>query len=222
MLRPLDDPDPSLRDEAAEIIAKAPKRIPATRLLKYLSEDYPPNVRMAALVRTLKEEYTEKELADKNRRGFVYDDSVKAKWAKVMNDLMAGPVCPPYFAEAVRAADRDEEWQVKPENQLIVFRRILASEECKAIGHIYRFLPKDQAIAELTTWYPLESDAEVRLIMLEILKYCGRDVVTARTKARPVFELATKDYDKKNADFAKECLEKWKTTPPEEKKGDDR
>ena len=222
----LDSENVELRDAAADILAQVfrlRRHVPASAFSKYLSRDYPLNVRVVALAHSLYGARANKgEMSTYVERRAAMEEA----WTETLNDIAESPVTPANFDLLVFALmiRHDCLTLVKPENQPVMVRRLLAvvsgaswDDRQRAMPLICCY-PADTVAREVVAWYRVQPDAHVRAVCVDwIGKLAGgvsfslddKPLSVDELKALlPVFELAVQDPDPEIAKRARESLEK--------------
>lgn len=208
----LDSPDPALRDEAVDILAEAPKRIPSSAFTKYLSDRYPRDLRAMALARSLAADVSEEEFHAQTRHPEdpPWHKRMRPLWSKVFADLAREPDPPShFFALAVRLGHQYAEESIPEPDFPRIVRWCLGllsheREYAQTLLILHGF--PDRFVAPgLADWYPAEKDRDARL--RAVREYA---VTMGERNRRPLFEpflkLAGRDSDPEIADVAKRAL----------------
>lgn len=219
----LDSEDAELRDAAVDILAQlleVRRHIRSSAFTKYLSRDYPLNVRVVALAHSL---YGFLGTGERYPKDWPAD--MEAAWTETLNDIAESPATPPHFDVLAFAMTfrRSCVALVKAENQPIMVRRLLAmvSDETRddrerIMKLICRF-PADASVDEMLAWYQEEQDASTRAVCVDHVASHSRSLThihgepesDAKLKALMRFlELAAQDADPEIAKKAKESLER--------------
>lgn len=206
----LDSSSDALRDEAAKLIAELPYAMRASAFTKYLSEEYPVNVRMAALYRSLLCRLSDEERLQEKAFLPEFEKQMRPVWSKLINEQVGGQITPPYFTEVIVALActgtiRTE--LIQAEKQGIIARRILhilPDAKDKQDYHLWRVLISLEAVPrELVAWYQVESDPKARRLLLHRMRKFDWSRRNTRTRFQPVLDVAKKDWDPENAKLAK-------------------
>lgn len=211
--------DPELRDAAADILGKLlyyRRGIRAFPFEKYLSDDYPMNVRVIALAYCIH-----------NWRGGRFQESWdknKARWSHLLNEIAEQREAPPHLlALIVGIGPNDAERRIallKEQNKPIMLQRFLglltvgddkvkgnreAQYKREMLWVIWAF-PKEMVLTESLTWYKQEKSADARRALVDFVAWrTGSDHQLA-SQFKPLFELAAKDEDKGISETAKARL----------------
>ena len=217
--------DQELRDAAVDILAqlmRIRRHIRASAFKEYLSRDNPINVRLVALAHSLYGFVGEGERSSYPERRA----EMEAAWTETVNDIAESPVTPPNFdvlAFALRFHPRDRVALIKPENQPVMVRRLLAlasggtRDDRQRVMELLRYVPLDTAASAVVEWYRVEPDADARAACVSQICWLsgslsfshGEASSIAKLKSlKPILELAAQDTDPEIAKRAKESLEK--------------
>lgn len=215
--------NPELRDAAVDILAQLMtirRHIRSSAFTKYLSRDYPLNVRVVALAHSL---YGFLGTGERVPRD--WPANMEAAWSETLNDIAESPAAPPHFDVLAFAMifRRSCVALIKPENQPVMMRRLLAfvsdgtrREQETAMRLISRF-PADASVDEMLAWYQEEQDASTRAVCVDHVASHSRSLThihgeaesDAKLKALMRFlEVAAQDADPKIAERAKAALER--------------
>jgi hypothetical protein len=215
----LDSEDPKMRDTAANILAELimyqrPMRLSA--VTKYLSDEYPFNVRVVALVHSLCFHFAGCENPTMEERRALREE-MKEPWSELLNEVAERAGETPHFdILAYRIGFLKQPANLlKPENVPLMVRKILALErgECKQgkrplITLMDRF-PADIVATELLQWYPTVENRDVRAEVVCHIESRRRGMARIDLlKLKPVIKLAAEDKDEEIAKKAEALLEK--------------
>jgi len=189
-------PVPGLRDTAAGILARAIRPAPVGYTEAFFADKHAVTVRMAALLRSCID-------TPATKRG-----EMKAAWSRVLNDAIAGPVCPPYFLEVMQLnlfPVGDADW-ILPANQERAVELLLWTlhdlDEKAAVQVIVSFagVRRDLLGKLMLDWYSIEPAWEARRALLKAMSVDQR----LRDAGSAVLALARSDWDKENVRLASE------------------
>lgn len=207
----LASPSKEVRDFAISTLLTIDYPIRSGAFLKYLSDKYPIDVQMVAVIKA----------AAPNGGDPTEFWKSWGIWLKKANALLGAEVCPPYFGQAFVAVEtaisEPGVEKAKMENQTLVFRRVVAclskaatSQERELLlrgisfGLDSRVLP--DVILEV---YPIEPAANIRRILLRYIDGEWTDPKLLATVKR-IVALAQKDPDAECAAMAAKLAKRYK------------
>lgn len=200
--------DKSMRSEAARLLAELPYGLRASYSDGFLGSNHPVEVRMAALLHSLRAQGVE---------AVGYAAKMNSKWTEVIRNCLCGPVTPPYFVNVGRVLPTSDCKVVglSIEQQRMLARRMLysigsSSSDAKEsfVEILSKMLDKTAVAAEIASWYSVESDASARRVVLREVCVDGDydEAPAALVSLREIGTLAMKDWDDENAGLGKVLL----------------
>lgn len=207
----LDSPDPEVRALAIKTLLALDYPIRGTAFLKFLSEKYPVEVQMVAMIWVLDGRGTTIEELDK-ARGVV---------SSRVNALLDAAVCPPHFEEVLVLLGQRHLELIDRANQPLVLKRAFVcwsrsttlKRQWSIRTSIWGVFDSTMVLDAIEWWYPIEPNAGLRRAMVAGFEYGWTDSKTL-TVVKRIMALAQKDPDKETAALATKILPRLE--PPQE------